>query len=72
MKQQEKKDKIFVYYNRREYEYREICEEDFENEEIFIKYFGYMDDHLDNNDELTIYELVPHKVLKKDVKYKFI
>lgn len=61
----------FVYFDRENYGYQEIDKQYLETPEKLVTYFGYIDDRLNDKDELTIYELVPHKVLKKDISYKF-
>jgi len=60
-----------VYYNKNEWSFREIDEKYVISAEAVKDYFGYIDDHLDSNGEMVIYELVPYQTIKKDVKYKF-
>ncbi len=63
----------YVYYDKRDFGYSEISKEAVEKgaESLAKDWFGYIDDQLDSNNELIIYKLVPFKVLKKDVNYKF-
>lgn len=63
--------KKYIYYDRENYCFKEIGEEYLESADKFVSYFRYIDDCLDNNREIIIYELVPHKVFKKEVDYKF-
>lgn len=64
-------DRKFVFLDREQYGYSPIEERFLNAPEELENYFGYIDDHLDENNELIIYELIPYKVLKKDVTYKF-
>jgi len=64
-------DRKFVFLDREQYVYSPIEERFLNAPEELENYFGYIDDHLDQNGELIIYELIPYKVLKKEVTYKF-
>lgn len=65
-----KEKEIYVYYE--DYDYKSIAEEYLETPEKLKSYFGWIDDKFDENNELTIYKLVPHKVFKKETNYKFV
>lgn len=57
----------YVYWDNRNYCYKEIPEEFIDDAK---NYFGDIDYHLDNNDEMIFYKLVPYKTLKKKINYE--
>lgn len=62
----------FVYYNKRDYNYEEIKEDYLESPYTLDDYFGAsIEDHMSNN-EFIVYKLVPYKVLKKEINWKFV
>lgn len=63
----------YVYYDRGgSMDWREIDKKYMQTEKEFKSYFGYIDDQFDENDEIIVYKLVPFKVFKKEINYKFI
>lgn len=67
-----KKEKdIYVYFEEKEGYYNFIPEEYLENPETMQKW-GSWDDLLDSSGEVTIYKLVPYKIFKKEINYKFV
>jgi len=61
---------IFVYYeNEYDYAYKTIDEEHIQSLSKVREYFGDFDRHLNESDELVIYKLVPHVIIKKNVDY---
>ena len=61
----------FVYFDRRDYCYKEIEEKYIDTPNNLTSYFGYIEDQLDDNNQLIIYKLVPQKTLVKNVNFKF-
>lgn len=59
----------YVYYDKDDYEFKEIAEEYLESPEKLKEYFGYLDEYLDEG-EFIIYKLVPYKTLQKTYKFK--
>lgn len=62
---------IYVYFEDEEGRYVDIPEKYLENPETMQKW-GSWDDLLDSSGKVTIYKLVPHKVFKKEINYKFV
>ena len=66
-----KEKEIYVYFEEKEGCYNSIPEEYLKNSETMQKW-GSWDDLLDSSGKVTIYKLIPHKVFKKEINYRFI
>lgn len=68
MKQEDK----FVYYDNQDYRYIEITKEYVDDAQKLREDYLYDESCYDENNEVTIYKLVPLKKLKKEISYKFV
>lgn len=61
---------IYVYYDKEDFEYKEIDGKYLENAKELEKYFGHsIKYNLNEDKELVIYKLIKHKVFKKEFKF---